>query len=558
MPELFEKETKDELQKIFESLVSPVQLLFFTQKNACGECVQQKDLLEHLASMSNKLELKVYDFVINGEEAGNYRVDKIPATVVVGNEKYGIRFFGVTTGYEFTSLMRAIVMVSTGTSGLDPALEMLVQNIKEKVHIQVMVTLTCSYCPLMVHVAHQFAFVNNNILADMVEITEFPHLSQKYNVTAVPKTIINGVYSFEGAIPAAEAYFEIMKAVNPEQYGPIEKAISELKASRKVKLAEEGHDYEVIVVGGGPAAMSAAVYAVRKGLDVALIAQKFGGQITYTAEIDNYLGLHNISGIELNEKFRDHLESFPISEALGTNMVEIKKEDKAFLVSTDDNRKFKARSIIYCAGKEYRRMGLPGEDQLIGKGIGFCATCDAPLYKNRRIAVVGGGNSAFTAVHDLLDFASEIHLVHRRKEFTADATLVQEILSTKKVTVHTQMVVKSFLGQDKLTGIRLESVDGKDRFDLTVDGVFLEIGLSPNTKPLKGFLELNEREEITTNKDQSTIIDGFFAAGDVTDVREKQISISVGQGALAALSAHKYLVKNKLTNSRIGLKESWE
>lgn len=550
--------TKVELQRIFQALVSPVKLVFFTQKNACQYCVQQNELLTELISLSDKLELKVYDFVINGEEARNYRVDKIPATIVVGSKDYGIRFFGITAGYEFSSLIEAIVMVSTGISGLDPRLEKLVQSIKEKVHLQVLVTLTCPYCPKIVHVAHQFAFVNGNIRGDMVEAAEFPQLIQKYKVTGVPKTIINEEHSFEGAVPALDAYLEILKAVNPEQYRYLEEAVAEAKAGRKVRLAEEGHEYEVIVIGGGPAAMSAAIYATRKGLDVALIAPKLGGQITYTAEIDNYLGLHDVSGTVMNEQFRNHLESFPIAEALGTSVVEVKKEDKGFVTLTDDNRKFNARSVIYCAGMEYRRMGVPGEDHLIGKGIGFCATCDAPLYVNRRIAVVGGGNSAFTAVRDLLDFASEIHLIHRRVEFTADTALVQEVLGAKKVAVHTQMIVSSFLGEERLTGIRLESTDGKDRFDLNVDGVFLEIGLSPNTKPLKGLLELNQWEEVPANKDQSTIIEGFFAAGDVTDVREKQVSIAVGQGAMAALSAHKYLVQNGLSQTKIGLRESWE
>ncbi len=174
------------------------------------------------------------------------------------------------------------------------------------------------------------------------------------------------------------------------------------------------------------------------------------------------------------------------------------------------------------------------------------------------MAVVGGGNSAFTAVHDLLGFASEVHLIHRKKDFTADSALVQEILKAKNVTFHTLIIVRSFLGTDKLTGVRLESVDGMDRFDLNVDGVFLEIGLTPNSDPLKGLIELNEVGEVSVKKDQSTSVKGLFAAGDVTDVEEKQISIAVGQGALAALTAHKYIVQNKLSKSKNGLTKSWQ
>jgi len=555
---VIDDKTRTELQQVLQNLVKHVKLVFFTQPNACPSCEQQLELLKELAPLSDKLELEVYDFVLHGDEARNFKIDKIPATVVIGKKDYGIRFYGLSVGYEFTSLLEAILMVSTERSGLDPQVEALVESIKEPVHLQVMVTLTCPYCPRMVHTAHQFAFINDNIRADMVEASEFPQLVQKYRVTAVPKTIVNEAYSFEGALPEAAVYLEILKAVNPEEYRRVDEAVREARSMRNVKQAQEEHLYEVAVVGGGPAAMSAAIYAVRKGLDVALIAKKFGGQITDTAKIDNYLGMPDVGGVELTEAFRNHLEGFNISEAIGSNVVEVKREDSGFALITEDNLHFKALSVIYCTGKEYNKLGIPGEEQFIGKGIGFCATCDIPLYQDKRVAVVGGGNSAFTAAHDLLGFASEIHLIHRRKDFKADEALVQEVLSAKNVTVHTPMIVRSFLGTDKLTGVRLESIDGKERYDLNIDGVFLEIGLTPNSNPLKGLVELNEAREVRVNRDQSTSVKGLFAAGDVTDVEEKQISIAVGQGAVAALAAHKYLVKNGLVQAKTGFKESWQ
>ena len=558
MSKIMDENTKMQLRKILENLISPVKLIFFTQENACPSCAQQRELLEELASLSNKLELKIYDFILHGDEAMSYKIDKIPATAVLGKKDYKIRFYGITAGYEFNSLLEAIIMVSTGQSDLDPQLEKLVKDIKEPVHLQVLVTLTCPYCPRMVHVAHQFAFVNENIRADMVEAQEFPQLVQRYNVSAIPKTIINEVHSFEGALPAGAAYLEILKAVNPEEYSRLKEALREIQGARKAGKAEEEHEYEAAIVGGGPAAMSAAIYSARKGLDVALVAKKLGGQITYTASVENYLGFPSISGTDMSEAFRSHLENYPIAEALGSDLTQVKKADNGFTIVTDDNRQFRAKSVIYCTGKEYTRLGVPGEEQFIGKGIGFCATCDAPLYQGKRVAVVGGGNSAFTAARDLLSFASEIHLIHRRKEFRADAELVQEVLKAKNITIHTPMIVRSFLGKDKLTGVRLESVDGKERYDLNVDGVFLEVGLTPNTSPLKGLVELNERGEVPVNRDQSTSVKGLFAAGDATAVEEKQISIAVGQGALAALTAHKYLIQNGLTRSKIGLKEPWQ
>jgi alkyl hydroperoxide reductase subunit AhpF len=252
-------------------------------------------------------------------------------------------------------------MVSMGYSDLEKQFEELVKGIQEKVHLQVLVSLTCPYCPRIVHVADQFAFLNDNIRADMIEISQFPELAQKYNVTGVPKTIINKLYSFEGALPAGNVYLEILRAVSPEEYRCFEETLRELQGVRKARLAEEENLYDLAIVGCGPATMSAAIYAVRKGLDTVLIAKKGGGQITYTDNIENYLGMPVVSGVDMAERFRAHLESYPVAEDLGVNVVQITKEGKLFTVVTDDKRRFKAQSVIYCAGKEYRRLEVPQE-----------------------------------------------------------------------------------------------------------------------------------------------------------------------------------------------------
>jgi thioredoxin reductase len=215
-------------------------------------------------------------------------------------------------------------------------------------------------------------------------------------------------------------------------------------------------------------------------------------------------------------------------------------------------------ALIYCAGKEYRKLGVPNEDRFLGKGIAFCANCDAPLYQDKTVAVVGGGNSAFTSARDLIRFARQIHLIHRKKFFSADEMLVKQVLGSEKVIVHTPMTVSSFLGNEKMVGIRLSSMDENEGTDLLVDGVFLEIGLSPNSAPIRGLAETNEIGEVVASKDQSTDTPGLFVAGDVTNFQEKQISVSVGQGAVAAISAYEYLSKKRLTQSRAGQKEDWQ
>lgn len=558
MANIIDETVKAELKTVLSNLKSQVRLLLFTQKSSCPACSRQEELLRELCALTDMLKLEIHDLGLDGDTALNYAIDKTPATAIVGAKDHHIRFYGLTGGYEFTSLIEAILMVSTGQTHLAPQLEEMVKKIKEPVHLQVMVTLTCPYCPEMVHVAHQFAFVNEHIRSDMVEASEFPELATKHQVTGVPRTIINGASSFDGALPAAAAYLEVIKAVEPGQYNTLREELRTLQTAREIKKAEEGHVYELVILGGGPAAMSAAVYAERKGLDVALIAKKIGGQMNYTAGIENYLGLRKVNGAEMTEAFRGHMELHAVAEAVGSSVMKIEKTGREFVLSTEDGKRFKALSVVYCAGKEYRRLEVPGEERFMGKGIAFCATCDAPLYRGKRVAVVGGGNSAFTSARDLLGFASEIHLVHRRPDFRADAALVEEVRRAGNVIFHTPMGIQEYLGVDKLTGIRLGSPDGREKLDLAVDGVFLEIGLTPNSAPLKDFIQLNPVGEVPVGRDQSTTEKGLFAAGDVTDTEEKQISIAVGQGAQAALSAYKYLADNKLTRSRIATKETWQ
>ena len=557
MEDMIDEKAKAELRLLLSKLTGPVRLVLFTEKKDCPSCSGQEKLLRELCALSNIIKLEVHDLVLDGDVAMNYKVDKTPATAVLGAKDHGIRFYGLTGGYEFTSLLEAMIMVSSGRTSLDPVLEELVKQLDRPVHLEVMVTLTCQYCPDMVRAAHEFAFLNEHIRADMVESSEFPQLVRKYQVTGVPRTIINGTRSFTGALPAPAFYLEILKAADPERYAGLMEEARKAQAAGKTTKADEKHEYELVIVGGGPAAMSAAVYAARKGLDVALIAKKLGGQIAYTAGIDNYLGLADISGAEMTEVFRAHMGRHPVAEAIGSAVAKIEKDRRGFAVSTEDGKKFRAPAVVYCAGKEYMRLGVPGEEKFIGKGIGFCATCDAPLYQGKKVVVVGGGNSALTSARDLLAFASEIHLVHRRKEFRADPALVKEIEKAKNVIFHTPMEVREYLGGEALTGVRLASPDGKEKLDLAADGVFLEIGLTPNSGPVKELVRLNPAGEILTGRNQDTPERGFFAAGDVTDTEEKQISVAVGQGALAALAAYKYLADNKLTKSKAGLKEAW-
>jgi alkyl hydroperoxide reductase subunit F len=482
---------------------------------------------------------------MHGDEALSYKISKTPTTAIVREIDYGIRFIGLTAGHEFSSFLESLVTVSDA-SGLSKQLQEMIASINKPVHIKVMTTLTCPYCPQMVRIANLFAYYNSLIDSTMYNIAEFPETAAKYKVEGVPRTVVNETNIIEGAIALPEFYLAVLSVVESEKYRVLEDEIRLSMGLRKVKPVHPNHVYDVIIVGGGPAGLSAAVYGYRKGLDIAVISDKIGGQLAYTARIDNYLGFSGISGLEMIEMFRKHLDQYPVAQTTEIKVDKISKKNGVFNVKTVDEVRYLGRAVILCTGMEYKRLGVLGEERLIGKGIAFCATCDAPLYLDKRVVVIGGGNSAFTALRDLLGFAKEIHLIHRGDMFSADDVLVNEILSNDAVIVHLSSYVIEFHGGSRLTGLTYTTASGED-LDLEIDGAFIEIGLEPNSKAVSDLVTLNEIGEVPVDLDGSTSMPGLFAGGDVTTVREKQISIAVGQGTSAALAAYNYLMKQKST-----------
>ena len=534
----------------------PVRLVLFTQATAaCATCREQRQLLEELSELSNKLALEVKDLVADAPEARRLGVVRVPTTAVIGERDFGVRFVGVTGGYEFESLLEAIAAVSKGQSGLGHELEQLAAMITEPTHLEVMVTLTCPYCPKMVQLAHRLAIANQHVQADMVESAEFPELVERYEVSGVPRTVVNERPAFEGALPPVSAILEILKVANPAAYEQVDMGLREARGERRVRQPEAGRPYDVAIVGAGPAAMAATIYAARKALDVLVLGDHVGGQMTDTALIENWLGVPEIGGAELAEAFRNHAERSQVAERLHTVVTHIETTDDGFALSTSEGERYEARTVIYCAGKTYRRLGAPGESRFLGHGIAFCATCDAPLYRDKAVAIIGGANSAFTAARDLLPFASEIHVVNVLPNWQADPVLYDQVAGDERVHLHPGTEVREYLGRERLTGIRLESVDGKERLDLRVDGVFLEIGLVANSEALRGLVELSADGEVAVGRDQSTSLPGLFAAGDVTDEPEKQIVVAAGAGAKAALAADRYLLDHVAT-ARPGLRPS--
>ena len=304
--------------------------------------------------------------------------------------------------------------------------------------------------------------------------------------------------------------------------------------------------YDLLILGGGPAAMSAAVYAARKMIKLAIITKDFGGQIRETSEVENWLGFQNINAKDLADSFEEHVKGFDIPVSLGTSITEVKKKGDTFNVLTDDSTMYSSQTLIIATGKRHRPLNVPGENELLGRGVAYCATCDAPFFKGKKVVVAGGGNSAFTTAVDLLKVGAEVTLVNFIKGWQADESLQERMKRTSKVSLLDYHQIVRIEGKDSVSGVVVNNRENDNEKKLHANGVFIEIGLFPNNEPIKNLVDLNEHGEIIIDCSCKTSVEGLFGAGDVTTVPHKQIVISAGEGAKAALSAYDYLINKSV------------
>lgn len=298
--------------------------------------------------------------------------------------------------------------------------------------------------------------------------------------------------------------------------------------------------YDLIIIGGGPAGLAAAVYAARKRLSTLLISDDIGGQVNWTMGIENYLGYQLVTGPELIAKFHEQVNQFPIDQKLGQKVSRVNKINGGFEVLSEQGEKFEGKAVLVATGKRPRKLNVPGETELIGRGVSYCAICDGPVFAGQRVAVIGGGNSALEAALDMVKIAEWVEMVSITP-LTGDPILIEKLSDAKNLTVFLEHEVEKIHGSKLVEGITVKDMRTGESKELDVTGVFIEIGLVPNSEPVKGLVKLTEAGEIPVNCEDVTPIPGLFAAGDVTTVPEKQIVVAAGEGAKAALQAHRYL-----------------
>ena len=301
----------------------------------------------------------------------------------------------------------------------------------------------------------------------------------------------------------------------------------------------------MIIVGGGPAAISAGIYAVRKGLKTLLIAQDWGGQLNWTNLIENYPGFESITGPELVKKLVAHLkkyqgEDLEIKEGNEVKKVEVENER---LVKVEADNSYQAKALILATGRNYKKLGIPGEKEFSSKGVSYCVTCDGPIFKDKKVAVIGGGNAGLEAALDLLDYASKIYLLEFLPQLTADEYLQKMVRKNSKINILTNVAVQEIKGEQFVNGLVYQERDSQKEKEITLEGVFVGIGTRANSSPVKNVVELNQEGEVKIDEKNRTSVRNIFAAGDVTDVSHKQIVVAAGEGVKAALNVYQYLCR---------------
>ncbi len=298
--------------------------------------------------------------------------------------------------------------------------------------------------------------------------------------------------------------------------------------------------YDLMIIGGGPAGLAASVYAARKQLKTLLISVDIGGQINTTLGIENYLGFQFIEGPELISKFQTQMSQFPIDQKIGSKVSRLEKIKGGFEAVAETGEKYQSKAVIFTTGKKPRKLNVPGETELAGRGVTYCAICDGPVFAGQRVAVVGGGNSALEAALDMVKIAEHVDLVSLTP-LTGDAVLINQLADAKNLSTFIEYQTEEIKGQGLVEGMVVKDLKSGEKKLLDVTGIFIEIGLVPNSDVVKGLVELNKWGEVPISCASETTMPGLYAAGDVTDIPEKQIIVAAGEGAKAALQAHRYL-----------------
>lgn len=513
-----------QLRQTFERLPNEIPLYLFVGKGQDDVFVQAaRQIIRAFRELTPKITLKEFD--LNHEMAAKWQVESSP-TLMISPDQYNIRWVGAPMGEEGRSFLEAMILIGMGTSGLSDQSLGVLQRIDEHRHIKIFVSPTCPYCPQQVVNGLKSAVERPELISlEIIDIQNRPDLADQYGAHSVPQTFANDILIGQGA-QQEEVFMTSLQKLEPQTIFIPEHTDKEVEV-------------DLVVVGGGPAGLTAGIYAERSGLKTAVIERDaLGGQVALTPIVENYPGFTQVGGKNLVDIMVSHALQY-VNIFQGEEVLDILPGDPIEVQTT--RRKFFTKTVLFATGATHRHLGVPGEQQFSGRGVSYCATCDGPLFKGRKVIMVGGGNSAVTEALHLKHMGVDVTLVHRGNKLRAQDVLAQQ-LETNGIPILWHTEIQEIKGNERVEKVVLKDNQNQDITEYATDGVFIAIGYEPTVKLAQKIgIELNGDGYIQHNGTHRTNIAGIYSAGDV-EGGYKQIVTATGQGAAAAMTIFEDLI----------------
>ncbi len=507
---------KTQLASYLERISQPIEITAQLDESQASR--EMRALLQDVAEASPRI-------TVRESQGGAHRTPSF--AIHRPGETHGPRFAGLPMGHEFTSLVLALLQMGGYPPKVEPAVLEQIRALEGEFEFEVYVSLTCHNCPDVVQALNLLAIQNPRIKTTMIEGSLFQDEIQARQIMGVPTVFLNGTMFGNGRMSLEEILARIDTS----------------GAEREAKKISAKDPFDVLIVGGGPAGAAAAVYAARKGIRTGITSERFGGQVLDTLGIENFISVKETEGPRFALALEEHVRHYDV-DIMNLQRAKALVPGDLIEVQLESGASLQARSVILSTGARWRTINVPGEQEYKNKGVAYCPHCDGPLFKGKRVAVIGGGNSGVEAAIDLAGVVAQVTLIEFDTQLRADAVLQRKLQSLPNVTVirHAQTTAITGDGQ-KVNGLAYTDRATGQSHHVPLEGVFVQIGLVPNTDWLRGTLELSQHGEIVVDAKGQTSVPGVFAAGDATTVPFKQIIIAAGDGAKAALSAFDHLIR---------------
>jgi len=512
---------KNQLRSYLEKTAHPIELVASLDDG--DKSRETAALLNDIASLSGRI--TVVERRDDDQRKPSFSVNRKGGDI-------GIRFAGLPMGHEFTSLVLALLQAGGHPPKADAAVLDAIRALPGDYVFETYISLSCQNCPEVVQALNLMAVVNPRIRHTMIDGALFQDEVNARQIMAVPTVYLNGEVFGQGRMGLEEILAKLDTGA----------------AAREAEKIAAKDAFDVLVVGGGPAGAAAAIYAARKGIRTGVVAERFGGQVLDTMAIENFISVKETEGPKLATALEQHVKQYEV-DIMNVQRAKALVPGELIEIQLESGASLRARSVILATGARWREMNVPGEREYRGKGVAYCPHCDGPLFKGKRVAVIGGGNSGVEAAIDLAGIVAHVTLLEFDGQLRADAVLQAKLKSLPNVTVITRARTTEVSGDgSKVNGLVYEDRASGEMKRIELEGIFVQIGLLPNTDWLKGTVALSPRGEIEIDARGQTSVPGVFAAGDATTVPYKQIIIAMGAGATAALGAFDHLIRSSVKN----------